>query len=220
VTGCLYCNELLDAFPCERLRFDGAAWRRLGVGVGPDGRFEWVALAGPLPADLEAVANQIGSAVPAGFTTEVCGSLSGWARAAAGALERGRVVVLDYAREAEDYFAPHRTEGTLRGYAAHRRCDDPFAAPGETDLTADVNATHLREAAARAGFRPGPLESQERFFTRLAEARLRAMEVSGDSSSVRQRTWVRQFRTLVHPSLLGRAFSVLELARGPAASAR
>ena len=38
LTGFFFCNELLDAFPVERLRFEGGRWRRLGVGVDESGR--------------------------------------------------------------------------------------------------------------------------------------------------------------------------------------
>ncbi|MGK4277525.1 SAM-dependent methyltransferase, partial [Escherichia coli] len=40
--GLFFANELLDAFPVDRWRFDGSAWRRLVVTLDPAGRgFEW-----------------------------------------------------------------------------------------------------------------------------------------------------------------------------------
>ena len=171
----------------------------------------WLDLDGPLPAELAQAVAGLGVPFPAGYCTEVCLELDPWVRGVAAALERGRVLIIDYARERDDYFAPHRTAGTLRGYCRHQRCDDPFARPGETDLTADVNATDLIEAAIRAGFTVGPRLRQETFLTRLAAPRLRAAEKNPLTSG--GRTWLRQFQTLIHPSFLGGAFSVVELSK-------
>jgi SAM-dependent MidA family methyltransferase len=116
----------------------------------------------------------------------------------------GRALLFDYGREAADYFAPHRASGTLRGYYRHRRCDDPFAAPGETDLTADVNFTALATEARQAGFLVHGPQRQGPFLTRLASARLAEPPVPDAA-------WRRQFQTLTHPNHLGHLFQAVVL---------
>jgi SAM-dependent MidA family methyltransferase len=204
---CVIANELLDAFPVERVRFDGFAWRRLMVAVDSNGEFTWLAEKINDTA-LDAFARSLGGEFPAGYTTEFCPGISGWCASIAALLSNGALVVIDYGREAADYHAPHRMEGTLRGYHRHRRLDDPFAAPGETDLTADVNFTHLREAARSAGLIPISTKSQEQFLTGLAAARFAGTGTAADSPI--DSKWLRQFQTLTHPGLMGAAFHVLE----------
>jgi SAM-dependent MidA family methyltransferase len=204
-----FANELLDAFPVARWRFDDSGWNQLVVALTEDGAFAWHRLPAPgfcLPGE-PAIG---GETLPAGYETETCPGLGSWTGALARAFGRARVLLLDYGREADDYFAPHRTAGTLRGYHRHRRCDDPFAAPGETDLTADVNFSHLAAEARRAGFRCTPPERQGTFLTRLATPRLLDHPPPGPA-------WLRQFQTLTHPNQLGHLFHavVLEKPGGP-----
>jgi SAM-dependent MidA family methyltransferase len=204
-----FANELLDAFPVDRWHFDGSGWQQLLVGLDTAGRFRWQsrAVTGcPLPG----VAGADAGPWPAGYETETCPGLGEWVRELGRAMPVGRALVIDYGREASDYYAPHRTTGTLRGYRGHRRCDDPLAAPGQTDLTADVNFSALAEAAGRAGFRVHGPERQGVFLTRLAAARLLEPPLP-------EAAWRRQFQTLTHPNHLGHLFHAVVLEKpGPA----
>ena len=204
-----FANELLDAFPVDRWRFDGCGWQRLMVGVDATGRFHWQGQAAP-GFRLPGVAGPDAEPWPAGYETETCPALGEWVRELGRAMAVGRALIFDYGREAADYYAPHRTAGTLRGYRAHRRCDDPLVAPGETDLTADVNFTQLAEEAGRAGFRVRGPERQGVFLTRLAAARLVGPPVPDVA-------WRRQFQTLTHPNHLGHLFHAVVLEKPPPA---
>ena len=62
----------------------------------------------------------------------------------------GAVVIIDYGGTAEE-LEPRRTRGTLRTYRNHHLGPDPLLAPGETDVTVDVNFTALLAVAAAAG---------------------------------------------------------------------
>jgi SAM-dependent MidA family methyltransferase len=196
-----FANELLDAFPVARWRFDGQSWQQLEVAVDRAGRFIWQerpTSAGALPSHLPK------HGLPPGYVTETCPGLASWVRSLAAAMPRGRALVIDYGREAADYFAPHRNAGTLRGYRDHRRCDDPLAAPGETDLTADVNFSQLADEARAAGLSMVGPERQGTFLTRLAVPRLQE-DPAPDAA------WVRQFQTLTHPNHLGHVFQTVVL---------
>ncbi len=204
--GLFFANELLDAFPVLRARFSGTAWQELHVGLTPEGAFADA----PLDfSDPEAAAHfaALGTDYPAGYTTEFCPALRPWFQAAAQCLARGEWLLFDYGRPAADYYAPHRTGGTLRGYRRHQRQDDPFLHPGETDLTADVDFTRATACAAAAGLQPAGLTSQEAFLIRAATPRLQAMEAAGPAPG--DAAWLRQFQTLTHPAHLGRSFHAL-----------
>jgi len=202
-----FANELLDAFPVARWRYDGRDWHQLAVGLDEGHAFTWHRL--PAPGfQLPWLAGGPPTDLPAGYETETCPGLGPWVRALSRSFGRGRALLFDYGRGSEDYFATHRTAGTLRGYRAHRRCDDPLAAPGETDLTADVNFSQLAGEAVQAGFRVHPAERQGAFLTRLATPRLLGQPPPTAA-------WLRQFQTLTHPGHLGHSFHALVLEKHP-----
>ena len=198
-----FANELLDAFPVARWRFDGRAWQQLAVALDIDQALCWDEVPAP-DFRLPGICGPHEAMLPTGYVTETCPGLGPWVQSLGRSFTRGRALLFDYGREAADYFAPHRSAGTLRGYRAHRRCDDPLAAPGETDLTADVNFTHLAEEAIHAGFVVRPAERQGTFLTRLATARL-------VSPPQPEAAWLRQFQTLIHPNQLGHSFHAMVL---------
>jgi SAM-dependent MidA family methyltransferase len=147
-------NELLDAFPCERVRRCGGAWVRMRVESSPDG-FRWreAPLCDPaLAAELAALPV---FPWPEGYTTELRTGFAEWAAALAGHLRGGLALLADYGFTAEDYFHPDRSDGTLQAYAGHRVQPDPLAEPGRRDLSAHVDWTALVRALAAAGLRPG-----------------------------------------------------------------
>lgn len=215
--GLFLCNELLDAFPVHRLRRENGAWWEWRVRRNPEeGRpFAWVTAplepGSPLAAAAEAI--PCAEPLPENYTTEICLEVDPWMAGAARWFERGAWWVIDYGREADDYFSPERSDGTLRGYREHRRCDDPFKAPGETDLTADVNFTDLNRAAVAAGLERVGLSDQHHFLIKAAEPWLREIETGGAAALEANRKRLRQFQTLTHPGLMGRAFKVAEYRR-------
>jgi SAM-dependent MidA family methyltransferase len=212
VAGVIFSNELLDAFPVHRLGWSAREqrWFEWGVDWQDDTRaFRWVRLpltegvsvhplAPDLPPELRAI-------LPDGFALERCPSAVAWWGAAADALRSGWLLTLDYGLEELDFFAPHRPEGTLRGYWRHRLVTDVLARPGQQDLTAHVNFTALRRAGEARGLRTEQFITQERFLVQVAQRRQRECPSWIDWTPAR----TRQFQTLVHPQHMGQAFRVL-----------
>ncbi|MCB1232387.1 MAG: SAM-dependent methyltransferase [Verrucomicrobiae bacterium] len=206
-------NELLDAFPVCRLRRESGTWRELRVAGDP---LHWQSAPIDPKSDLGEAASRIPNPedLPDGYTTEICLEIEPWMSEASRWFERGRWWVIDYGREAADYFSPERRNGTLRGYRNHQRCDDPFLAPGETDLTADVNFTEVDRVALRHGLSRIQLADQHHFLIETAKPWLASIEASGPDALAANRKRLRQFQTLTHPDLMGRAFKVAEYWRG------
>ena len=210
--GVFLANELLDAFPVERVRWQSDRWMRLKVVAratenGPV--FEW--LASPVDSrELALALEAIPSAVwPDGYTTEVRPGVGAWAKdLVAGAAPR-LVLLADYGFSADDYFHPARIDGTLACYADHRLRDDPLADPGQADLTAHVDWTASGRALSEAGLEPDPPVDQGKWLTAVAVPQLLALEASGPPDHA-ARAWLRQFQTLVHPVHLGMRFQILE----------
>jgi SAM-dependent MidA family methyltransferase len=157
-----------------------------------------------IPPELQALNP---SDFPDGYITETCPSLKSRVHHAVQSIARGAIYFADYGFPAEELRAPHRAAGSLRGYRAHRREDDPYAAPGEIDLTTHVDWTAVQQAIEETGAAVRELTDQGSFLTRLAAPALLRME--GSPASTAAAKWLRQFRTLVHPAHLGRVFQIL-----------
>jgi SAM-dependent MidA family methyltransferase len=68
------------------------------------------------------------------------------------------VIAIDYAAPAAEIVS--RSPGWLRTYRDYRRGHNPFAVPGETDITADVVIEQVAAAARRAGLGPATVTTQ------------------------------------------------------------
>ncbi|RME93566.1 MAG: hypothetical protein D6766_07955 [Verrucomicrobia bacterium] len=216
--GVLFANELLDALPVRRLGWDAArrCWREWHVALGEGAdveRFEW-RLGGepwqPRPEDQALLAGAadpdgpLAAAFPDGLVWEHPEAALDWWRQAAGALREGWLLTLDYGDWHGGGPRPHRPQGTLRAFRRQRQEPDLLAAPGEQDLTADVDFALIRRAGEAAGMVTEVAEPQGEWLTRLAGTPAGRREAEGWDA--RQR---RQFLTLVHPEHMGRRFQVL-----------
>jgi SAM-dependent MidA family methyltransferase len=207
LTGVLFSNELLDAFPVRRFGWDAKnkTWFELGVALAGE-KFIWTKLQDSQfvirNSELEAV-------LPDGYVIEDSPAAENWWRAATGIFTRGKLLAIDYGFSAAEQFSPARLNGTLRAYFRHQVSDDLLAQPGEQDLTAHVNFSAIQKAGEEVGLNTEMFCTQPQFLTRiLQKAVAKKSFVSLDSKQV------RQFQTLTHPEHLGRAFRVLVQSRG------
>lgn len=207
VRGVIFSNELLDAFPVRRFGWDARRrkWFEWGVAGDGDG-FQWRRME---PATGESFCPpELAAVLPDGYVIETGAAAAEWWWAAAGKLERGRLLAIDYGHASAERFSPGRTQGTLRAYRAQRVMADVLANPGEQDLTAHVDFGAVQEAGERAGLRTEQFGAQPQFLTRILQ------RAAGDPSFGRMDAKrARQFQTLTHPDHLGRAFRVLVQAR-------
>jgi SAM-dependent MidA family methyltransferase len=212
----IFANELLDAMPVHRLGWDAQrqTWFEWGVGV-QHGQFCWTQFTGEASwlrtsGSTLVPDPQLSAVLPDGYIVEVCPAAAEWWRTAAGFLQRGKLLTMDYGLTEDESLRPERTSGTLRGYHAHRASSDLLARPGEQDLTAHVNFTALRAAGESAGLQTEAFMTQAQFLTGIASKTWEGQDSPGGNSFgdwTPQRT--RQFQTLTHPDHLGRAFRVL-----------
>ncbi|MEI2723306.1 MAG: SAM-dependent methyltransferase [Verrucomicrobiota bacterium] len=208
IKGVILANELLDAMPVHRIGWDPArqVWFEWGVEWNDNG-FAWVRLPDSIPEAIGpcGVSTELLKLLPDGFSTEIGPFAEQWWSEAAGVLPRGRWLTFDYGLESEEFFAPHRSQGTLRAYRKHQQSNNVLAYPGEQDLTAHVNFSRIRRAGEAAGLRTERITTQARFLTEIAERFWREPARNGPWTAKQS----RELKTLIHPEQLGRAFRVL-----------
>ncbi len=210
LTGILFSNELLDAFPVHRLGWDakGKKWFEWGVTLDSD-RFIWKRLPENLqPSTFNLQPHELEAVLPDDYTIEISPAAENWWRDAANILAHGKLLAIDYGLTADEQFSPARMNGTVRAYHQHRLSDDLLARPGEQDLTAHINFSTIQKAGEEAGLRTENFCTQPQFLTRIFSAAVKQNEFTPLTAKQ-----VRQFQTLTHPEHLGRAFRVLVQAR-------
>jgi|ERR1017187_217542 SAM-dependent MidA family methyltransferase len=220
--GVIFSNELLDAMPVHRFGWDAAkkTWFEWGVAVDGE-KFIWARIPDTLaprsgergafenlPSSIFHPPSSLLDVLPAGYTIETCPAAEDWWREAAGILERGKLMTVDYGLTADELFSPGRLRGTLRAYFRHHASDDLLANVGEQDLTAHVNFSAIQAAGESAGLRTEIFSTQSQFLTQILEKASKDNSL-GEWTSAQ----ARQFQTLTHPEHLGRAFRVLVQSR-------
>ena len=207
ISGIIFSNELLDAFPVHRFGWDKTRkkWFEWGVTVS-GGNLAWAKLESP---EFKIQNPEIEAVLPDGYTIETSPASEGWWREAAGVLGQGRLLAIDYGFTADEIFSPSRLRGTLRAYYRHRVTDDILANPGEQDLTAHVNFSACERVGEVAGLTTESFSTQAKFLTQIL-AKAQTDGSLGEWSNSR----TRQFQTLTHPEHFGRAFRVLVQKRG------
>ncbi|MGA7301359.1 MAG: SAM-dependent methyltransferase [Candidatus Sulfotelmatobacter sp.] len=133
-------------------------------------------------------------------------------RLAAG-IKRGFIIAIDYGYTREEQLAGgHR--GTLKAIRQHSVSANPYEAPGEQDITADVNFTALAAAVERHGMQAHKLVTQSQFLMGIGEANQFA-DAFEECRLPQERAKVAlQLKHLVTPAGMGESFHVLTAGKG------
>jgi NADH dehydrogenase [ubiquinone] 1 alpha subcomplex assembly factor 7 len=193
-------NEFLDALPIRQLVMTGAGWRERMVGL-QDGGF--VPVVGDKPMD-PAPPKALRSAEP-GTIIESCPGAAAVVREIAARLveQGGAALIIDYGHDAP------RTGSTFQAVRAHRKVD-PFAAPGEADLTAHVDFSALAEVAQASGCRWLGTTAQGRWLRTLGiEARAASLATAAPEHAEALHAAVER---LTGEEQMGALFKVMGLA--------
>ncbi len=146
VEGVCFSNELVDAFPVHRLQWQSGQWQELYLEAKDDRLQEQPGpLSDPQLATVLADLGVNGATLPEGYRTEVNLTARDWLASVTRGLQRGYLLTIDYGYDAERYYSPSRSDGTLTAYRQHRFGNDLWSHPGEQDLTAHVCFTTLEQ---------------------------------------------------------------------------
>jgi SAM-dependent MidA family methyltransferase len=202
----LFANEFFDALPVEILSPQGT----LRIDTREDRFVEtWTPSS---PAELEFLDRHSIHPEP-GERVEAPLSAQHYMRQIASTINRGLLIVIDYGyTRAEQLAGRHR--GTLKAIRKHSVSSNPYEAPGEQDITADVNFTALAAAAEPQGMQTQKLITQSQFLMGIGEATQFA-DAFEDCRLPQERAKVAlQLKHLVTPAGMGESFQVLVASKG------
>ena len=196
----LVANEFFDALPVHQFERRPEGWRERLV-AHERGRFVLTPSPHPTPAEL-LIPAPIRLAAPAGTVAEVSPAAVSIMRAIAERIEAdgGAALLIDYGH------AEHRAGATLQAVRRHRR-HDPFADPGEADLTAHVDFAALADIARHHATVHGPVTQAG--FLRTLGIELRAAQLSKSATEVHKKAIAAALRRLIDPAEMGTLFKVL-----------
>jgi len=195
--GCVLSNEFVDSLPVARIRRVGREWQEVCIST------EWTEVTRPIASEeLKREVASLPLSAVAEYTTEVHLAAARWIRQVAERLERGFVLTIDYGLTEAAYYAPERTDGTLRCFYKHTVGNDALARTGLQDITADVNFSALARHGREAGLEVCGLTDQTSFLLGIGEAEI-SRWIESDPPKARAAF------ALLHPEGMGAAFKVL-----------
>jgi SAM-dependent MidA family methyltransferase len=201
----IFANEFFDALPVEivspegSLRIDAhhGQFTEVWVESSPE-ELEFLDRYSIHPETGERVEVPLQSQT---YMTDVC------------AFSCGFVLVIDYGYTREEQLAG-RHRGTLKAIRQHSVSENPYEAPGEQDITADVNLTALTATAEKQNMRTQKLVTQSQFLLGIGEANQFA-DAFEECRLPQERAKVAlQLKHLVTPAGMGESFHVLVGSKG------
>jgi SAM-dependent MidA family methyltransferase len=202
----VFANEFFDALPVEIVNANGSL--RID---SRDGHFIEI-WAEPSPEELEFLDRYSVHPGPDERIEVTLAALQAMDRIGA-RVPRGFVVAIDYGYAREEQLAG-RHRGTLKAIRQHSVGANPYEAPGEQDITADVNFTALAAAAEKHGMQTQKLITQSQFLMGIGEANQFA-DAFEECRLPQERAKVAlQLKHLVTPAGMGESFQVLIASKG------
>lgn len=141
--GIVLANEVLDAQPCKVVKYNRTKLSELKVGYAND-RFNFIETL----LDANLVDSDIIADLPySDYVTEIHPGNAAFMQSLAKIITSGVALFFDYGYGCNEYYAPWRNRGTLRGFFRHHQLDDVLIYPGLIDITSSVNFSLIYESA-------------------------------------------------------------------------
>lgn len=195
----VFSNEWLDAQPFKRFRFHEPEkrWREVGVKLEENELNEF------------SFSDEIDMIFPISSTN---GYTIDWPTGAHKVLDEliskswnGLFLTFDYGLSKE-ILMHERPEGTGRTYYKHKMSNNLFSRPGEQDITCHLCWDELINSLENKKFRKIELQSQESFFMKLAQNKIKSLiERRSDNVNLD----VQKLKELIHPQYFGTKFQAL-----------
>ncbi len=138
MTGCIFSNELVDAFPVHLVVMEDEL---MEVFVDYDDGF--VEVLKPASEELKNYLSGLGVVLPQGYRTEINLDAVKWINEIAAILKKGFVLTIDYGYSSRELYEEYRNRGTLMCYYKHTANENPYQHIGRQDITSHVNFSAL-----------------------------------------------------------------------------
>jgi len=207
--GVILANEVLDAMPVHRFMKVNDEILESMIYVDDDKhvseQFQ--------PSQNERLIQYLNTVLPElpePYLSEANLYIDGWLNECYQCLEKGVLFLFDYGFPRNEYYHPDRNQGTIMCHYQHQAHCDFLNRPGEQDITAHVDFTHVAEAGYDAGFHVAGYTSQASFL--LANGLLNFLtEIKDERMLIQTNQAVKQ---LLQPGEMGELFKVVALSKG------
>lgn len=162
ITGCIFSNELVDAFPVHIVVMEKEL---MEVFVDHNGAF--IEVLRPAASELKMYLSELGLVLPQGFRTEINIDAINWMEEVSSSLKKGFVITIDYGYPSDELYQEYRNKGTLMCYFKHSVNEAPFEHIGEQDITSHVNFSALNHWGAKFGLEACGFTDQVHFLMGL-----------------------------------------------------
>ncbi len=160
INGIVLANEVLDALPVERITFSKGKLFRQAVSIDKKSHklfFDEMPITRELKRSIELAKSELGMTIPPEdalerWTTEWHVDNSKWLEAIYGKINNGILLIIDYAKEAKNYYTSNNSDGTIVSYANQKMMNNVLDSPGNCDLTSHLCIETLINDAETLGF--------------------------------------------------------------------
>ncbi len=207
--GVVIANEVMDAMPVHRFKLMEDAVYESYVGVDDAGNLLETYRLCSNPKLLQYVKRVLPNDLTTPYQSEANLFLEPWLQQCFAMLAKGAMFLIDYGFPRHEYYHPDRCQGTLMCHYHHRAHTNPFAHPGEEDITAHVDFTQVAEAAASAGFHVAGYCNQASFLLANGLLTLLVQMISEPQRLLEQ----QKVKQLLHEHEMGELFKVIGLTK-------
>jgi SAM-dependent MidA family methyltransferase len=205
LTGVVFSNELVDALPVHRVRWEKTQLCEIFVAYEGGNFVECLA-----PCSSPKLAEYVDThkvSLSEGQTSELHIEAEAWMKNVGRLLHRGVVMTIDYGHTARDYYRSDRKDGTLLCYYRHAISTNPYTRVGEQDMTAHVNFSALASSGTESGLDLIGLTTLANWLIGLGvEELVRDQDQESED--------VRALGHLLRPNGMGKTFKVLVQQKG------
>ena len=161
INGIFIANEVLDALPVERITFSKGRLFRQAVSVDKKSSrlfFDKLPITSELEKSIKFAESKLGITIPPedapeGWTTEWHIDNSEWLKGIYEKINNGILLIIDYAKEAKNYYGLRNSNGTIISYKNQKTSNNILESPGDSDLTSHICIETLINDAETLGFK-------------------------------------------------------------------
>ena len=203
VNGCIFSNELLDAFPIHLIEINDELKE---IYISFNGKELVEEKKRVISGEIKDYIKQFSIDPPTGYRTEINLRIKNWLRDVTEVLSHGFLLTIDYGYSAREYYSDDRTKGALLCYHKHSFNENPYQNIGRQDITAHVNFSSLKEWGEELGLKTTGYCSQGTFLVSSGIDEVITELYSGSPDYLFE---ISKIKGLIMPQGMGESHSVM-----------